>query len=487
MKLRVRVYNQTIRVELQGEQPTLTELRDHIKEIVLPSHGLSPDTDFTLSLNGIEPLSNDEQPLSTFGVVSGDLICMILPQSSTVSPASVSPPHQATKCSSGSGAACLWEQPNSTRHTPPTLSNEAGTSSLMAARYTEDKEEESREEDTGARPYISEPMLCSEAEEGRVPLSLDVLHHSAQSRGPSDSLMVAMHLVMLETGFIPQGTEIKPGEMPSGWRAAGGVYKLQYTHPLCDSSLIMVVAVSMGPMLVINATLKLNETVDKMHKLSLDPCSYITEEWAGDSAATVFKDLSKLSRTFKDQLAYPLITAAREAMALPAAFGLCALPPELLLRVLRLLDVRSLVTLSSVNKQFYSATEDSSLWRHMYHRDFRDQDPTRPRETDWKELYKRKYKLRNDYRHTAHRYLAPFIFPDPPNILIPDPFPLYPPGIIGGEYDQRPNIPHGILPRPRYDPIGPLPGQNPLGRGVFGRHGLRPAGSRPADIRRGFI
>lgn len=58
------------------------------------------------------------------------------------------------------------------------------------------------------------------------------------------------------------------------------------------------------------------------------------------------------------------------AMALPVAFGLPALPPELLLRVLRLLDVRSVVRLSAVSRHFNVATADSSLWRHLYRRDF---------------------------------------------------------------------------------------------------------------------
>lgn len=35
----------------------------------------------------------------------------------------------------------------------------------------------------------------------------------------------------------------------------------------------------------------------------------------GDSAAAAFKDLNKLSRVFKDQVAYPLITASRHGNA----------------------------------------------------------------------------------------------------------------------------------------------------------------------------
>ncbi len=120
--------------------------------------------------------------------------------------------------------------------------------------------------------------------------------------------------------------------MPAGWRSAGGAYRLQYSHPLCENSVAMVVAVCMGPVLVINgefiifislfylylwttavcisssikngahsllimtfkysdifltclffsaATLKVNETVDTVRKLCLNPSSYVTHEWPG--------------------------------------------------------------------------------------------------------------------------------------------------------------------------------------------------------------
>nr|XP_046155355.1 F-box only protein 7-like [Oncorhynchus gorbuscha] len=201
-------------------------------------------------------------------------------------------------------------------------------------------------------------------------------------------------------------------------------------------------------------------------------------------------------------------------MALPAVFGLPVLPPELLLRVLRLLDVSSLLALSSVNRHLHQTTTDPALWRHLYRRDFRDsQDHSRDtqwrevsqvpvfyiltvadsqdhsRDTQWRELYKKKYKWRREaasYRHHMPRY-HPVPHRSTPSTLPNNPFPFYPPGIIGGEYDQRPGIPGGILPRPRYDPIGPLPGHDPTAGGLIGRRGLRPAGNRPADIRRGFI
>lgn len=474
MKLRVRINRQTSRVELLGEDPSLKELRDHIKETLLRSHGLSSDTEFSLSLNGAELLTDDTQTLASCGIVCGDLICIHLPQSEADAVASATSSTHTTANSS-----------TNQRQSGQTPSMSSSQPSGGSPAVLTESQESCETPDSEPSAAVWEPMLCSEAEDGQAPHSLEVLYHTAQATNPNDAITVAGHLLMLETGFIPQGSELKPGEMPAGWRCAGGVYRLQYTHPLCESSLASVVAVCMGPMLVINTTLKVTENVDTVRKLCLNASSYVTNEWPGGSAAAAFKELSKLSRLFKDQLAYPLIATAREAMALPVAFGLPALPPELLLRVLRLLDVRSVVRLSAVSRHFNAATADSSLWRHLYRRDFSDSDPSRPTYTDWKEVYKKRFQCRKSaHPFSFPRYLPPFHDRD---IFRPLPFPHFPPvpGIIGGEYDQRPTLPHGLLPRPRHDPIGPLAEPHRRPPNEFRR--IRPAGGRPADVRRGFI
>lgn len=51
-----------------------------------------------------------------------------------------------------------------------------------------------------------------------------------------------------------QGFDSRTGEMPSGWRAQGSIYRLQYAHPLCEDSVAQIVAVPMGQTLVINGT-----------------------------------------------------------------------------------------------------------------------------------------------------------------------------------------------------------------------------------------
>ncbi|XP_047675155.1 F-box only protein 7-like [Tachysurus fulvidraco] len=51
------------------------------------------------------------------------------------------------------------------------------------------------------------PELCSEAEKGKVPQSLASLYSTAQCNSASDCLVLAAHVLLLETGFLPQGRE----------------------------------------------------------------------------------------------------------------------------------------------------------------------------------------------------------------------------------------------------------------------------------------
>lgn len=465
MKLRVRIIRRTSRLDVLGEDPSLAELTEQIRDQLLSGHGLSPETDFSLSLNGSELLSDTAQTLSSCGIVSGDLICVLLPQSAAPVTTATTTTTTATT--------------TTTTSTNTTTSSSASQPSISPVAPL--GPEDPNLMDAGHVTSIWEPMLCCEAEEGGAPLSLELLYQSAGSTCPSDVLMVAAHLLMMETGFIPQVSPVQVStQMPAGWRCPGGVFRLQYLHPLCGGAVVSLLAVSLGPVLSINTTLKVTENVETPRKLCLEPSSYVTDEWAGGSAAAAFKDLRKLSRVFKDQLVYPLIAAARDGLSLPVAFGLQVLPPELLLRILRLLDVRSVVRLSAASRHFNAATADPSLWRHLYQRDFTDGN--RSRDSDWKELYKKSYKRRSDLRQSFRGRWFP---PDLPDFLLPPPRPCFPPlpGIIGGEYDQRPNLPR-LLPRPRYDPIGPL-AEPERRRHDFHRN--LPGAGRAANVRRGFI
>ncbi|KYO36412.1 F-box only protein 7 [Alligator mississippiensis] len=531
MKLRARLQKQTAPLEVGGAEPTLGELRAHLCQAVLPAWGYSSDTQFAITLNNKDALTEDQETLASYGIVSGDLICLLLEETNaahSLSPHSSSPPpqlqnnHELSTLNISQGQISSSEESRqngpSEDHKAPSEDEKnddidmAGPSLEFASGLVPDDVE--LEEGTGS--YPSEPMLCSEAVDGEVPHSLETLYHSAECTSAIDALIVLVHVLMMETGYVPQGTEAKAVSMPEKWRA-GSVYKLQYTHPLCEDGSAGLTCVPLGDLIVINATLKINKEIKSVKRIQLLPSSFICFQEPGN-AAGVYRDLQKLSRLFKDQLVYPLLAAARQALNLPDVFGLVVLPLELKLRIFRLLDIRTLVSLSAVCRDLYTASNDQLLWRFIYLRDFRD-PIARPRDTDWKELYKKKLKQKKEalrWRHMMFLPPPPHPIPFHPSPFYPNPFPpnpfspnpIYPPMIIGGEYDQRPTLPYvgdpinSLIPdtgeapgrfppfRPHFDPIGLLPAPNPTLPGRAGpndRFPPRPTRGRPMDIRRTFM
>ncbi|KAJ6658954.1 hypothetical protein lerEdw1_019591 [Lerista edwardsae] len=519
MKLRVRLQKRTTPLALPGEEPTLGDLRAHLCQTLLPAWGYSSDTQFAITLNNKDFLTGDEETLASFGIVSGDLICLVLEDANAAPtlPSASSLPSLQSNHEPSTSAICHSpvRSPDSKRRNGHTGDPNVQSDIQMddnTAGSSQDSASETVDLDLqeGAGSYPLEPMLCCEATDGQVPHSLQTLYHSAECTSANDALIVLIHLLMMETGYVPQGTEAKATSMPEKWRNRG-VYKLQYTHPLCDNGFAVLTCVPLGDLIVVNAMLKITSDIRSVKRLQLLPTSFICFQ---DSAniAGVYKDLQKLSRLFKDQLVYPLLAAARQALNLPDVFGLVVLPLELKFRIFRLLDVRSLISLSAVCRDLYTASNDQLLWRFIYLRDFRD-PVARPRDTDWKELYKKKLKQKKDalkWRHMMFLPPPPLPIPFHPNPLYPNPFPpnpLYPPMIIGGEFDERPTLPYvgdpinslipgpGEVPgpfppfRPHFDPLSfqepnpTLPGR----ANCNDRFPPRTSRGRPIDSRRAFI
>ncbi|XP_072511951.1 F-box only protein 7 isoform X2 [Notamacropus eugenii] len=513
MKLRVRVRKRTEPLELPGAEPTLGELRAHLRQALLPAWGYSSDVPFSVTLNSRDALTEDENTLASYGIVSGDLICLVLEEAAAethVAPSSDSAAFQSNHDQPSLSSQEEPKDPTPQQAVQPAVQRVDGT---LGSGLDFDAEliQEDVDMEEGVGSYPTEPMLCSEAVDGQVPHSLETLYHSAECSSANDALIVLVHLLMLESGYTPLGTEAKAVSMPEKWRL-GGVYKLQYTHPLCEDGISALTCVPLGSLVVINATLKINNEIRSVKRLQLLPESFICPHEQEENVASKYKDLQKLSRLFKDQLVYPLLAFARQALNLPDVFGLVVLPLELKLRIFRLLDVRSVLSLSAVCRDLFIASNDQLLWRFMYLRDFRD-CAARPRDTDWKELY-RKQKQRKDalrWRHPMFLPPPPHPMPFHPSPFYPSPFPpnpMYPPGIIGGEFDERLMLPYvgdpinSLIPgpgetpgqfspfRPHFDPMGPFPGPNPVlpGRGgPSDRFPFRPSRGRPTDIRLSFI
>ncbi|XP_057412444.1 F-box only protein 7 isoform X3 [Balaenoptera acutorostrata] len=381
MKLRVRLQKRTWPLEMAQAEPTLGQLRAHLREALLPTWGYSSDTRFAITLNNKDALTGDEETLASYGIVSGDLICLILedaiaapnlPSSTDSEHSSLQNNDQPSLAASSGQSSIQDEQLRDSFQGQEAQSDvwNDGSMSGPSQNFEAESIPDVVDVEEGTGFYPSEPMLCSESVEGQVPHSLETLYQSADCSNPSDALIVSIHLLMLESGYIPQGTEAKAVSMPENWRS-GGVYKLQYTHPLCEGGSAALTCVPLGNLIVINATLKINNEIRSVKRLQLLPESFICKEESGENVAKIYKDLQKLSRLFKDQLVYPLLAFTRQALNLPDVFGLVVLPLELKLRIFRLLDIRSVLSLSAVCRDLYIASNDQLLWRCLYLRDFR--------------------------------------------------------------------------------------------------------------------
>ncbi|XP_054974171.1 F-box only protein 7 isoform X1 [Sorex araneus] len=524
MRLRVRLQKRTGPLELPEAEPTLGQLRARLSGALLPSWGFSSDARFAITLNNKDALTGDEETLASYGIVSGDLICLILedaipapnlPSSTDSEHSSLQNNDQPSLAASSHQSSTQNEELSGSVQETAAQADVRSDDSMSGPSQTLEAESipdvvDMEESAPGFCP--SEPMLCSESVEGQVPHSLELLYQSADCADTNDALIVVIHLLMLESGYKPQGSEAKVVSMPEAWKS-GGVYKLQYSHPLCEGGTAALTCVPLGTLMVVNATLKISSEIRSVKKLQLLPESFICKEELGENAAKIYKDLQKLSRLFKDQLVYPLLAFTRQALSLPDVFGLLVLPLELKLRIFRLLDVRSVLSLSAVCHDLYITSNDQLLWRCLYLRDFRD-GTVRARDTDWKELYKKRHKQRKEAQRGRHLIFLPsppHPIPFYPNPLHPRPFPsssLLPPGIIGGEYDERLTLPYvgdpinSLIPgpggtpgqfpplRPRFDPTGPFPGPNPMLPGRGGpndRFPLRPSRGRPTDSRLPFM
>ncbi|KAM8974145.1 F-box only protein 7 isoform 1-T1 [Pelodytes ibericus] len=495
MRLRVRVRKQTHRLDLEEEKPTLGDLRRKLSASLLPSLGYSNEASFAITLNGSDALTDDQESLESSGVISGDLIVLLLPES--LFPAAPSSQAQDMQSlTTTPDQSTLSSNKRQKSQEDNMMSGSQGTSEVVPS------EEILMEGEGTSSPW--EPMLCSEAVNGKVPHSLEKLYHTAGCSSANDAVIVVLHLLMLETGYLQQGAETKSVSMPDEWRGQG-VYKLHYSHPLCDEGSVTLACVPMGKLIVVNGTLKINNEMKSVKRLQISIDSCVSFPGQDNNVAAVYKDLQKLSRQFKDQLVYPLLAATRQVLNLPDVFGLVVLPLELKLRIFRLLDVQSLLSLSTSCRDLFADIDDLSLWRFLYMRDFRDPIP-RSQDTDWKELYKRKHKLKWDTLRWRNMIFVPA--PPHPLHILPSPYypappnPTFPPGIIGGEYDQRPILPivgdplMSLIPgtgstsgrflpfRPHFDPLGLLAETNPQ---LPGRLGPRPGRGRGHDSRRAFI
>ncbi|GFR69705.1 F-box only protein 7 [Elysia marginata] len=209
MKLRVKLQRQSQVIDFEQREPSSITFRE-LKTVVSSRFALE-EYDFQLSLNKLDSLSSDdEQTLSSAGIVSGDLLHIIgsnLPEASPVSNESLH----------------LQPMGLSTTHEASDLNAEASDVSMITVTSSSSETEQEKKDtdmnnDDTAQPnqddppglgvqvnrFLLEPLVVRESTATQVPVLLEQLYDSASCNCVADAVVVVLHTLMLESGFVPQ-------------------------------------------------------------------------------------------------------------------------------------------------------------------------------------------------------------------------------------------------------------------------------------------
>uniref|UniRef100_T1IWE7 F-box domain-containing protein n=1 Tax=Strigamia maritima TaxID=126957 RepID=T1IWE7_STRMM len=429
MRFRIKLPNCTTCVVVNVEESdnlTLGSLKSATVE-ALKNLGIV-GTQFELSLNGQDPILGDELTLNELGLVSGDILRILTPT-----------PNQ--------------EHKNQTSVQIDERIEEDGPSSPVASSSGQSADADTSMAVDGEQPVdkivvnrcLNEPILCRESTPYSVPEVLKQCYQSSAVETVYDALVVALHVMMLEAGFFPSMVRDDGNRVPASTKL-GHVYRIPYCHTSCPNSTAVLTCVIMGPILSVNGS-----CASVNFHYTLKPCHFVRNDYFNASAVhSVYQNLSKLSHQFKDTVVYPLLTAMQEEEGIPFSCGMMSLATEIKLLILSYLNVRSLLHMSEVCREFRTLADESALWKRLCFIDFpanMSQSFITETSISWKHKYRILYKSRkSNPKHVCS------VFPYPPPAYHIPPFqglfppragfgpPLMPPGILGGDYDRIPSF-----------------------------------------------
>ena len=250
--------------------------------------------------------------------------------------------------------------------------------------------------------------------------------------------------------------------------------RLEYRHEkLLPDTCIYLILVRVSPSLT-NITVCLDTAFTVSHTLLLS--SHIDYH-----APEMFLAPRRLRYELMRKLISPLLQQIQELSGNKPA-GLDRLCPELLLKILGFLDLHSLVSFSLVNHRVNQLSHLPCVWRSLLSRDFPNVfvHGVMDFQRMYKQVYsdeKRAQRARREREFILENEPIPTAFP-PSGPFLPAPIhgPGHNPLIIGGSHDLDPfsgpglPFPTPFIPlggiggrgmRPRFDPVGPLPGMFP--------------------------
>lgn len=292
-----------------------------------------------LSLNGKEVLNaDDDESLASLGFVSGDAIYIICASSSKFE----------------NKVQEVGRQPSSSHQN-------VDMKSTSEERHTQD----SCQPVQPPTPSASQDVMLSsglqiwETPPNQVPSSYSLLVDSnpGKLQSPIEQLGGLLHLLMVEVGFHPETSKVlQPGcsPLPDSWALRSGTLKLQYKSMLPPNPSCTLVITEIGPVVMVHGTVAALDVKTVSLKLKI-----------GDYVSPIGRNLAQLSRTFKDDIAFPLLCSMQRETKGVCLPNLSNLPLEILNKILLLLDAQTICRLAATCRFFQYLANQPELWKRL--------------------------------------------------------------------------------------------------------------------------
>ena len=325
---------------------------------------------------------------------------------------------------------------------------------------------ETSDDHGGSIGWPSVPTVGMDIVSGSIPSILNrvLMAEHDNIRQLNDLLVLAVHAVMLETGFVlvveGRGRGHEAYTLSSGW-SGGGDLNLAYTVPnIRDASNsighVVLRSQTLGNNVIIYGTINMDGVPQPVFRLVMKISKYLIGHSlpADGEYISVFSDPFALWKCVKDELSLPLLTVFCKRAGLPPPPSLLMLPMELKMKILECLPALDLARVGSVCSELRYLCANNELWKRLFIQEF-GSSAAGPGSRNWKSEFEQRFVERK-------RALERRPHPRPSWYGIASRFtPRFPSrrGIIGGDYDIYPSI-----------------GQGPFGGGMFGAGGASGSG-----------
>lgn len=271
------------------------------------------------------------------------------------------------------------------------------------------------------------PEFCCDVLNADIPLPevLQTLYTKNEINESNDAIVVVLHVLMMELGFIPKDVpkHAMNFQMPSTWQKKD-IYELSYEHPLCSGVIVNLKCLKVTTVfLAIYGNINQEcDTSNGQYNMHIRLEDFIISK-PDSKKKSIYKNLPELSYSFKNEVGYPLLIESQEISKIRPIWGFSSLPTDIKIHILSFLDAPSLLRIACVNTELNELAEFPNFWKNLLQQDFPFVNLSNVK--NYKEKYKSEFENKKAIRKQMQRYIIPELIPYP---LQPIPLPGPGPG-----------------------------------------------------------